>query len=478
MNRVLNRLGPLFEKMEVFLWAFLMQDAVAMWVPRIWVSLERGSKKYDPTLDPAMRGQPLSQQIKSWVVNNIKGLNWVNFNEETKREFATGPGVLMIPTVAFALARRAFGKNSVELGHGPLTALKDGFVEHLKKQNLLAEGPVQDAAAFRQQYQNGLKTYIASLFDDEVMKKQPVSEALAKKHHVQTYGQYIDDWADRYTQAVFAEYDQSLARQKQNVGQRLNRQWQGLKTMARDVGKAIQNQPNTLYKKHDGLMRRMWTVLTDAPESKLDQLAAELDTVLVKGYNRNHRILAEEIETLAKQGLSPERIKALKAPLHKTDQIWTRIDPTKPARLKSLGSLTDELLRWKDYAMTVYQQKGKGFANKLPDLAEKVYQKLVVRKGLLSVGATLAAGLYLIRLAFWAQSHDTYVANRLLDEPGADHAPEPAKPTSVKQGLPSAPQPNPFAYPMASTHAYPAIGFAQQTVSPYNMVPSNDGRVK
>jgi len=96
---------------ENFVWEFTAQDVVALWIPRIINALRRGRHPYDPNEDPSLReGKPLQQWLHS-VVQNTKGLNWSNAREESYREFETGPGIFIAPSIIFALG------SSAVLGH-------------------------------------------------------------------------------------------------------------------------------------------------------------------------------------------------------------------------------------------------------------------------------------------------------------------------------------------------------------------------
>jgi hypothetical protein len=85
----------------------------------------------------------------------------------------------------------------------------------------------------------------------------------------------------------------------------------------------------------------------------------------------------------------------------------------------------------------------------LVDIMEGSFKRLVAKKGLLSIGTTLLAGFYLIRLAFWAQNHDAYQATRLLHNgpaqapkaplPGLDRRPASFNAMAFRGQLPSAP---------------------------------------
>jgi hypothetical protein len=89
-----------------FMASIITLDVGSLWIPRIGVSLARGAKPYDPQKDTDLQSRPLSQRVLLSKWRQLKALNWPNFSEESQREFATGPGVLFVPTASYFLLRR------------------------------------------------------------------------------------------------------------------------------------------------------------------------------------------------------------------------------------------------------------------------------------------------------------------------------------------------------------------------------------
>ena len=355
---------------EVFLWGYITQDVVAMWMPRIRQSLIRGRIPYDHQNDPENKGLTPWALFKKSFIRNADGLNWVNFWEETKREIAAGPGTLGIPTLAFGLARRAYGNRAVELGHGTLTQLSHAFINHLQK---APDGVSAAAQITPEQYKKELKAFLVSRFDyrAEVLSKplKGVSlEVLGKNTKAPlTVGGLIHEWADRWVEEAF------------------HRPW----------------------KTANGWTRfKHWLTGVDPAQARnLAQLNADLETGLFKGYNRQYQQLER------RYGL--DHIPLLLRDKASEVKTW-----------KSVAEFANhDLYRWKEFALKVFDEKmqggklGKGYANPLPELAEALYKKLVTLKTLYAIPATLLTCFYLIHLANWSQSHKHYVANRLLEEP-------------------------------------------------------------
>ncbi len=346
-----EKLIPTFQKItEVFVWAFLAQDAIAMWLPRVGTSLTTGRIKYETAGDKEVQNLPFKDQARIWLHKNIRGLNWVNFNEETKREFATGPGVLTIPAIIFAVSRRMFGKSATELGYHNLKEMTHGFQAHLNQSGLGQE--VGEIGANK--YQEAVQKYIASMFQDPDYAKHMLPEHL-RTDAVQNYRQYIDDWAARYVDATF---NTASGREKNKL---------------------------------------------------LGQLAEQFEEVLT-GFNRNYRLKPYEY---ARNGFT----EAVERPLHRSGYIHVAFDDASKAAHEPIGHVLKNIRRWSDLAESVWAERGVG--QKLAEVAEGVFKKIAAKKFLIAVGTTALAGAYLIKLAFWAQNHDSYNATRLLKDTGS-----------------------------------------------------------
>ncbi|MBY0450804.1 MAG: hypothetical protein K2X01_09300 [Cyanobacteria bacterium] len=185
-----NNLEKVFQNIvEIFLWAFIAQDVVSMWVPRIEVSLTRGRVHYDPTTDPSNQGLTPRQQMAKSLVKNIKGLNWPNLYEETMREVATGPGVLMVPTVIYSIARRTFGKQASEMGYQPLSKMAHTFMDHLK-------GADSKKLTQKHAYTQSVQSFVRNLFQDTEFEKAKLASGQSGKA-------FLDNWSGRWAEQLF-----------------------------------------------------------------------------------------------------------------------------------------------------------------------------------------------------------------------------------------------------------------------------------
>jgi hypothetical protein len=155
---------PTFEKItEVFIWGFLAQDVVAMWLPRIFALLTEGREKYDPKEDPKAKDLPFAKQLTKWVDGNLKGLNWENFKEGTKREFATGPGLLIVPAVLFIGASK-LANSSVKMPFSAVKGIGKGLERKFEKDSLDKLPEVTPEV-----YQKAVQEYVNSIFVDPLL---------------------------------------------------------------------------------------------------------------------------------------------------------------------------------------------------------------------------------------------------------------------------------------------------------------------
>lgn len=170
LSKLSHRLGDSFQGAfqgimqkytEIFIVAFLLNDIIAIWLPRIFTSLFTGRKSYDPDKDPQAARLPFAEKLKKYVTENIRGLNWKNSSEDAIRELTTGMGVLIIPALGYAIASRMTGKDAIQVAYGPFKSLSGGFIAHLK--GLEKHGAVHP--------EHALKSYMQTLFDEDALKK-------------------------------------------------------------------------------------------------------------------------------------------------------------------------------------------------------------------------------------------------------------------------------------------------------------------
>ncbi len=108
---------------EDFLMGIMAIDFIALWLPRAWSALFRGAFDYSPQKDPIARAKTGLDEKKYVFKERFKRLNWPNFFEEWWREFASGPGMFVWPTIAYMGFRRySPHRNSLQL---PRTAFKN-----------------------------------------------------------------------------------------------------------------------------------------------------------------------------------------------------------------------------------------------------------------------------------------------------------------------------------------------------------------
>jgi hypothetical protein len=105
----------------------MAQDVIALWIPRIITSLERGRIHYNPDKDPKAGTRTSTGQKAYQLKESIKGLNWWNGWEETGREFQSGPGFMLLNCLVFLVGCRTLaGKRGILIAY---PQLKQFFAE-------------------------------------------------------------------------------------------------------------------------------------------------------------------------------------------------------------------------------------------------------------------------------------------------------------------------------------------------------------
>ncbi len=122
-----------------FLAGVMLVDIFALWMPRAYNALFRGAMDYKPSEDPvAQRKQGLDRTLYT-TKERFKRLNWPNFIEECGREFASGPGFFIWPTLVLSGAALKFFnpyKTGLHLGHNDITTLGTLYQAQLGKKTL------------------------------------------------------------------------------------------------------------------------------------------------------------------------------------------------------------------------------------------------------------------------------------------------------------------------------------------------------
>jgi hypothetical protein len=355
---------------EVFLWSFLAQDMIAMWLPRVWTSLQEGKVPYDPGQDPAVKNKPFREQVGAWLSGNWKGLNWVNFYEGTKREIATGPGLLAVPAVAYMLNRATLSP-AVELPAESIKGLGEGLQARLGKKTLTQKSDLiaetkqylrEGFADIEQVAKNGLKGSDAKTSD----KAKGMAKDIKK---------LIETW-------VNAEVDESVAFADQNGAER------------------VSNGVKRLFSREK---------TTSKAETEFNKLKDQL-----WDFNRKYRVNA--------YGKLGEVIKD-ETPLNNTGKAWFTYRPDKLeadfVKQRNFAEIRNDVSRVGGFLNKLWANLEKEGKMAVGDVTEKTWKQLIRTKWLMGVGVTSLTAAYLVKLAFWAQNHGTYQATRLLKEEDA-----------------------------------------------------------
>lgn len=368
---------------EVFLAGFLAQDVFAMWMPRVKTALQEGQETYDPTQDPEMKDKPFKEQARAWVTGNVQGLNWINFFEATKREFATGPGLLAVPALAFMI-NRALANPAIELSHASLKGIGEGLPEHLK----------ETSAQFKNknEFSKVVKGYLENTFTDINHVADKGLEGADSKVSKQAKGEagkireIVKQWID-------TEVDGSVKHAELSGRKRF------VENFKRTFGKGNVNE-------------------------NLPTLREKVETE-IWNFNRKYRI--NEYKEM--QGLIQD-----KAPLNNTAKTWHsyRLDKIKAAlaekteavvaeakkglRQTEFANIRNDVTRVGGFINKAWEKYEAGNKSNIAKATDDAMKSLITRKWAFGTGVTLLTAAYLVKLAFWAQNHGTYQATRLLND--------------------------------------------------------------
>ncbi len=364
---VYDGLLPIFGNItEKFFWGFIALDICGLWPGRFITGLLAGrrDKGYNPSTDPAMRNQPFPQQIRHWAARVWKGLNWPNCWEEMKREVVVAPGgILGVPTIGFLIGRKLQGK-IIELRHGALKSLGDGFAHHLKN-NL----PVANQGVSREAYKKALSAYLSGMFADPLLA-ETVLDDTGLRAQLKGVGQaveptYADFLKNRFETWADHLFDPELSPQRKLSG--------------------------------------MFSFKKSELAAKLEKLQAEIGAQLL-AFNRKYRMTPYTLmgETVA-------------APLLHSDQAWIAPMANVKPSLTSIGGHLEDLARWSEFPVKLWNQKGVAQSGEhLAHAAEGLVRHTIARKGLVVFSFMAVATAWLVGLTRVAQSAKAYQATRNL----------------------------------------------------------------
>lgn len=183
---------------------FLAQDIIGMWIPRIGVSLKRGARDYNPETDPSNEGlKPWPLALKT-SLERFKRLNWPNFWEEAGREFCTGPGVLMIPTLTMVSAWNfSPWRKGVQMAYGELEKFHQSFSEQLGQRGLNPKSAKEWAHAYDTFLEKLVHFKDPAAMDHQVHVVNPDLKGIEKR----SVRSLVQNWRQsmaRLTEAEFA----------------------------------------------------------------------------------------------------------------------------------------------------------------------------------------------------------------------------------------------------------------------------------
>jgi hypothetical protein len=357
--------------------------------------------------------------LQRWVktkTEQIKRLNLVNGWEETKRELATGPMMLIVPTLFFMWARRTMGKRAIELSYGSFRDLHQTFAQQLRKSGV-------GQKAFEKVTKADIKTAVtqtlSNLFDysshQAHLHGQPLNlGAWIPAGEQAAIKQELSQWAQDWTQAVYQterHTDRSLSQALKPLNERLE------KIVLSFNRRAMQNHET-------------WHSIDYVPMRRFNKDTQQYDVVM-KDINP----VIADLRRWADYALEMGK------PRHNT--LWGSV-------LDTAGQIA-ERFQAKGLANRLYEAQKRHqwqVTGPLIDNADQLYTKLVGKKFGLEVVLAAMMTWYLYHLTRWTQNSDAYEANRLI----RDYKPGQATPTQDISFAPEA-----IKAPTVATASRPAF---------------------
>ena len=355
---MVNKSLPMFEKMNsVFIWAFLFQDVVALWFTRFYALLTEGRKKYNPKHDPEVKNKSLAQQVWRYGKENTKGLNWQNLWEGVKREFATGPGLLIMPALTFLGVSWAVNE-AIKMPFRAVKGIGKGLIRHL-------DGKYETQEAYKAQ----VADYIKSIFQDPKLKAEK--------------GGDLEKWSKKWVENLY----QGNRTDQRKGAEKLGKELENIILEFNNKHRSTPYSPKTntenpverLIQDEHPIHQKLATWISYEPKTLMDRLKdpkLSAERQLEKGQKRLHHMPVQDLM----------------------------------ADLKHMGGLVRDI-----------EANAIKTSQPLDDAAQQSMQKMVKWKFGMALTATGITTAYLIKLAFWAQNNNTYQATRFLNEKTAQN---------------------------------------------------------
>lgn len=352
-----------------FVASILALDVLSLWAPRIGVSLVRGAEPYNPKTDPDLVNRPLTQQLVLGKWRQLKHLNWPNFSEESQREFASGPGILGVPTATYLLFKRGLlpAGDATFMAFPTVANYQQALAHHWRQPNANtrwtdhALSPQERLNSFRQDVREFLRGHVLGPDGHPAFQAHRKPLHLPGESKPTTLHTLLDDWVDTLSHitALEAGHESKLL-DATAAKERLNPLHKQLATL----GKALQEATPTFNETH-----------------RLDSHFWDKDTL----------------------------------PL-----LWQKTTGAAETTEQATAAMLRQLTQFKDMPKALFKQvvqagpkAGLG-AEKLPDLALILSHRMMGHKFWFSVANSALGLAWLYWLASWVLKSQTYPANRLM----------------------------------------------------------------
>ncbi|MFN8614478.1 MAG: hypothetical protein U0003_01015 [Vampirovibrionales bacterium] len=379
-----------------YLYSFFALDIVALWLTRIVTGLVVGRQTVN-LLENTSHPQSLSAQTpfqlwRNQLWANAQGLNWNNAWETFKREALTGPGCLLLPTLAYEAARRLSNNHTQEMAYPWLQRL-----HHAAQAALASPTASKGALTAPSWIKATLQEFFTPMASNDALaslRALPLNESLlnqtprsvggrpnsqtirqlmapyhSSKHLPTTFGHWLDQWMAHYAHRVHHELKspdatrshtrQSLHQIAQSHGNDLEAIWQGI---TRHQGNALQ-----------GLDKEGLLPLRLLESTRISHTAGQSPTLHLKGTLHTHC---------------------------------------------SIQEFTRALKNFSDYWLDLAPKTTPVSKSSLLTQSQQYVSRLVRIKGLATLAGMAIGGLWLYFLPRFVQNSKSYPAARLLNGSG------------------------------------------------------------
>ena len=379
-QRAYHILEPIFRATSDFIWDLMIVDTIAIWVPRIFNAMNRGSVTTPLRKvmnEPENKRKSSFKNLMTWATLNIKGRNWPNAIEETWREIQSAPMVLLFQSLFFATTRlHDPAKRSVLLSQQQLQDYQKAFasfVQHIPEPTLkeLSNTP-KGVRKLIGQFTHDLLAHHFKTFKNKPFELHYITENAPKTHYTWLESRFV------------------------NSGKKIKpNDYQTFLNWYLSHFKTLKGKPATY-----GTVLEVW--LKDwnhaLAQGAKHQNTTRLETIFGE-LTKNHN---ESIMSQLTNELGIKEIRAKGLPATTSKDLLEQLEKA------------DDLIRFMLNRATQTYKTGNTFKSHLLSTSNKIIRALTLRKMWYSLSLFAIVTISYFASSIHAQSNNAYPANRLF----------------------------------------------------------------